>query len=105
MMQNRLQQLMQFLENNPSDAFIIFAIAKEYEKNGDMDQALTYYLRLITQHPDYVGVYYHLGKLYEKANKTEMALETYSKGMEIANIQKDRHAFNELRNAYDELAY
>ena len=34
MKSNRLNQLMSFLEASPEDSFILFAIAKEYEKGG-----------------------------------------------------------------------
>ena len=34
---------------------------------------------LIKDHPDYVGTYYHLGKLYEKNQEPDKAIETYKK--------------------------
>ena len=40
MKSNRLNQLMSFLEASPEDSFILFAIAKEYEKYDDIDNAM-----------------------------------------------------------------
>ena len=65
-MSQRLQILQEMLAKSPNDSFTLFAIAKEYEGLGKADQALDFYLTLREKDPDYVGLYYHLGKLYEK---------------------------------------
>lgn len=96
---NRLQQLLQFLEQSPNEAFLLFAIAKEYEGSGDSSNALKYYLLLQQHHPDYVGLYYHLGKLYEQQEDFDNALATYTKGIEVAKAAGDRHALGELAEA------
>jgi tetratricopeptide (TPR) repeat protein len=96
---SRLDQLFTFLESQPNEPFLLFAIAKEYENHNDNYQALEYYQRLETTTPQYVGLYYHLGKLYEKLGQPERALETYKKGMIIAKQEKDMHAYNELAGA------
>jgi len=95
----RLQQLFTFLDNNPNDSFVLFAIAKEYEKLQDGQQALQYYLKLEGEDPDYVGTYYHLGKLYELQGETTQAFATYKKGMQVARKQGDQHALSELAGA------
>ena len=96
---NRLEMLLQLHQENPGDAFTIFALAKEYEKGGDANQALSMYLLLKETHPGYVGLYYHLGKLQEKLQSPESAIETYRSGMEYAKKAGDMHAFGELNGA------
>jgi tetratricopeptide (TPR) repeat protein len=54
---------------------------------------------LVQTHPDYVGTYYHLGKLYEKLNNPELAINTYRSGMEIARKSRNFHALGELQGA------
>lgn len=95
----RLQQLFQFLEASPEDAFILFAIAKEYEGLAAEEKAMEYYLRIQQNSPDYVGMYYHLGKLYVRQEAIEQALSTFEQGMEVAKSQGDRHALSELAGA------
>jgi tetratricopeptide (TPR) repeat protein len=95
----RLTTLQNFLKDSPKDSFITFAIAKEYEKIGDKDKALAAYLELKENDPDYVGLYYHLGKLYEQFDEIETAFFTYKKGMEVAKAAGDQHAYNELAGA------
>jgi len=103
MQTKRLKQLFQFLENSPGDCFLCFAIAKEYEKAEDWDNALAYYLKIAQNEPDYVGLYYHLGKLYEVLQDPNTAFATYKKGMDIAQKLADRHAYSELATAKLEL--
>ena len=96
---SRLNQLFSFLEAQPNEPFILFAIAKEYEGSQDNAKALEYYTRLHETTPQYVGLYYHLGKLYERLNDPDKALEIYKKGMAVAKAEKDMHAYNELAGA------
>jgi tetratricopeptide (TPR) repeat protein len=99
-MPDRLPLLLQLLEANPGDTFGLFAVAKEYEGRGDRDLALAYYLKLRETDPGYVGLYYHLGKLYEQLDQPEAALEAYEAGIETARQAGDDHARRELQGAY-----
>lgn len=99
----RLNQLFQFLEASPGDSFLLFAIAKEYEGLQASAKAMEYYHLLRDKNPDYVGLYYHLGKLYEQQDDFAEALSTYKRGMEIAKAQGDRHALSELAGAKMEI--
>lgn len=99
MSSNRLKQLYTFLEGSPDDSFIIFAIAKEYEKIAQKEDALKYYVKLAQKDPDYVGTYYHLGKLYESLEDFKTAFLTYKKGMQVAKKIGDQHALSELAGA------
>ena len=96
---SRLDQLFDLLKEQPNEAFLLFAIAKEYEKAKDYDKALEYYLELYDTTPQYVGTYYHLGKLYERLDNPEKALKTYKQGKIIAKSEGDMHAFSELNGA------
>lgn len=95
----RFQQLQALLQDNPQDSFLLFAIAKEYEKAQDWQEALAYYLKLLEQDAGYIGAYYHLAKLYEKIEQPEKALEVYQRGMDLATAIGDRHALSELAAA------
>jgi tetratricopeptide (TPR) repeat protein len=96
---SRLEQLQNFLKDSPNDPFLLFAVAKEYDGLGDPQTALDFYLKLRQEAPQYVGLYYHLGKLYERLERPVEALETYKTGMIVAKQEKDMHAYNELAGA------
>jgi tetratricopeptide (TPR) repeat protein len=104
MQSTRLAKLLEFLESDPNDPFVLYALATEYNNANDPKMAFDYYLRLVDEHPDYVGTYYHLGKLYEKTDQKEAALEIYQKGMVAAKNKRDMHAFSELQGAYNSAA-
>ncbi|MCS4228753.1 Tetratricopeptide repeat protein [compost metagenome] len=98
-MSTRLDQLNEFLKESPEDPFLKYAIAAEYLKLNDEQEALVRFEKLIENHPDYVGTYYHLGKLYEKLDKQEPAITTYKNGIEIARKSRNFHALGELQGA------
>ncbi|HTD98222.1 MAG TPA: tetratricopeptide repeat protein [Mucilaginibacter sp.] len=99
---SRLEKLLEFLKNEPNDEFLQYALATEYLRLNETDKALQYYENLVNNHPDYVGTYYHLGKLYEALNRKPDAISTYEKGMAIAKSKRDNHAFSELQTVYRE---
>lgn len=96
---NRLELLKSYLEESPNDSFLLFALAKEYEKQGNDEAALQQYLFLVKKDPNYVGTYYHLGKVQEKQQEYKTAFFTYKEGMRIAKQQGDQHTFSELAGA------
>ena len=95
-MSERLIQLKEMLADDPKDSFLCFAIAKEHEKLGNLEEALEMYLVLKGNDPEYVGLYYHLGQLYEILEQHENALKVYDEGIQIAKKQSDFHALSEL---------
>lgn len=97
----RLEKLLEFLKNEPNDPFLKYALATEYFNLQDYDKALFYFEDLVSGHPDYVGTYYHLGKLYEILNRKSEAIEIYKSGMLIARKAGDNHAYSELQTVFN----
>lgn len=102
---DRINRIQEFLQANPKDNFLRHALALEYIKIGEDQQARELFTTLLTENPDYVGSYYHLAKLLEKLGLTQEAISWYEKGMEAAKAAKDQHAYNELQAAYEDLVY
>ncbi len=98
---SRLDQLFDFLEEEPNDAFTLYAIATEYLKT-DMAQALAYYEKLLDGHPGYVATYYHAAKLYAELGNNEAAAHTFAKGLEVSLAANNRHAHRELQAAHQQ---
>lgn len=98
-MSKRIDQLLNFLKEDPKDSFIRYALAQEYEGMGQKYQARDAYLALMEDDPAYVGIYYHLGKLYEEFGEEEEALATYEAGIQVAKKAADFHSLSELNNA------
>lgn len=102
-MPDRLTTLKSMLKASPTDEFLHFAIAKEYEKLDDLTLAEEYFLKLKELNIEYIGLYYHLAKLYEKQEKTELAIATYNDGITIGKKLNEFHALSELMNAKNNL--
>ena len=101
MQSSRLEKLHQFFKNEPNDPFLKYALATEYLVMENFDTALTYFEDLVQNHVDYVGTYYHLGRLYETLGRKDDAIKTYQNGMQIARKVNDMHAFSELQTVYN----
>lgn len=102
---DRISKLKAFLESSPDDSFLKHALALEYIKLEDDAAARWLFEELLEKEPEYVGSYYHLGKLLERAGEASLAGATYEKGMAMARSVNDKHAYNELQAAYEDLMY
>ncbi|MBK0381111.1 tetratricopeptide repeat protein [Mucilaginibacter segetis] len=101
---SRLDKLLAFIQNEPNDEFLKYALATEYLRLNETEKALAYYEDLVNNHPDYTGTYYHLGKLYEALGRTDDAISIYEKGMSITKQKRETHAFSELQAVYRQAA-
>ncbi|MDG5766851.1 hypothetical protein QA596_05175 [Balneolales bacterium ANBcel1] len=103
--QDRIAKLKAFLQEDPDDSFSRFALALEYQKTGDHQTARSLFEHIRDKDPGYIGVYYHLGKLYQMTDEPRLALKTYTNGITIARNAGDHHAATELEQALQELEY
>lgn len=102
---NRIDKIKTMLEQNPADSFLQHALALEYIKLGNEEGARHLFEDILNREPGYIGSYYHLAKLLERAEQTEAAIKVYERGMEEAKKAGDNHALGELRSAYEELTF
>lgn len=102
-MNSRIQTLAKAIKEHPKDSFYKFSLALEMLKIGETGKAKVLFENIADEDPDYVGVYYHLGKLYVELEQNEKALRTYIKGIEIADQQNDDHSKMELNSAKSDL--
>ena len=101
----RIEKLKEFLSQNPEDSFVQHALALEYIKLGDDITARKLFESILEREPGYIGSYYHLAKLLERAKDETAAINVYERGMEEAKKAGDQHAFGELRSALEELTF
>lgn len=98
-----MKQLARQIKDNPGDSFSKFALALEFRKEGEFKKARILFEDVLSSDPDYVGVYYHLGKLYEVLDRPKEALELYEKGIEVSTEQKEMRTKKELKEAHQQL--
>ena len=102
---DRIEKLKEYLAKEQKDSFLQHALALEYIKIGDDNEARKLFVEIILREPTYIGTYYHLAKLLERTGETDKAIKIYEKGMVEAKRLNDNHAYNELQGAYEELVF
>ena len=95
---SRLPQLLAFYEADPTDPFILYALATEYRAAEPL-RAWEFYEKLLTEHPDYVGTYYHAGKMLEGFGRKDEAEQVYRKGLVVSRKAGQLHAASEIQQA------
>ncbi len=95
----KIVTLTQYLKKNPGDSFTKFALALELLKQEDSTKARKLFESIRSQDPNYLGVYYHLGKLYEREGEPKRAEQMYEEGIAIAREQGESRTLRELQEA------
>lgn len=100
---DKIEKLKGFLTEQPNDGFLQHALALEYIKLGDDVSAKQLFENILRFDSNYVGSYYHLGKLLERLGLVNEAINCYENGMVAAKAGKNNHAYNELQSALEDL--
>ena len=101
----RIDKIQTMLIENPTDSFLQHALALEYVKIGNDQEAKKLFESILARESAYIGSYYHLAKLLERQLDEKGAIAVYEKGMKEAILAGDQHAYNELRSALEELTF
>lgn len=102
---SRIPQLEELLRSDPTDPFLHFALAKEYESAKEYNLARKRYELLLEQHAGYTATYYHIGKLYEKMSEPVLARAAYEQGILKTTELGEQHALSELKTALSSLEF
>ena len=100
---NRIEILKGFLEDNPKDSFSRYALALEYVKLGQNDDAVREFEAVRKNDPEYVATYFQLGQLYQKLGQPHEAEKTFHTGITVAAKAGDEHTKSELEAALEGL--
>jgi predicted Zn-dependent protease len=100
---SRIDVLKGFLKENAHDSFSRYALALEYVKLGQNDDAVREFETVKQNDPEYVATYYQLGQLYAKMGKRHEAEKTLRSGITVAAKAGDAHTREELEAALDGL--
>jgi tetratricopeptide (TPR) repeat protein len=101
---SRLEQLLQFVKEEPEDPFNIYAVAMEYLKL-ESEKAIPFLEKLVNQHAGYVPTYYTYAKLLQARKNYVRAKQLFETGIAVATNANDAKAIAELRNALSELEF
>ena len=99
----RMDLLKGFLSENPNDSFSRYALALEYVRLGQTDDARREFEFVRDNDPDYLATYYQLGQLFTRMGLRHDAEKTFRTGITVAIKQRDDHTRSELEAALEGL--
>ena len=100
---DKIRRLASWISSNPGDSFSKFALALELLKNNQPDKTLVLFESIRRQDPEYAGLYYHLGKLYQAMDRLDDAESCFRDGLEITRRQEEPQMTTELDEALTQL--
>ena len=100
---SRIEKLLEYMKAGDKDSFLQHALALEYIKIGQDDNARELFNEILLREPTYIGSYYHLGKLLERVGDIARAIRVYDRGMEEAKKAGDNHSYSELMMAKEDI--
>ena len=92
----RQEQLRKLLERTPDDAFLVYAMALEQRKAGELDAALATLGRVTVLDPKYAYAHFQRGQIYEGRDDAASARAAYAAGVEAAKLAGDRKGEGEI---------
>lgn len=102
---SRISQLAKNVQQDPADTFSKFALALELLKADRVEKAQLLFEAILEQDPDYLGVYYHLGKLYQRREMFDLAKEMFTTGIMVAEKKNEMRTKSELSEALLQLQF
>jgi tetratricopeptide (TPR) repeat protein len=102
-MSARLAQLRKMLEKSPRDPFLLYGVALELKKAGDLRTALEYLDRTLAIDADYMYAYFQKGQILETVGQPNDVKLAYDAGIKRAQAAGDAKALGELTGAREML--
>ena len=97
------EQLEQLLASDPTDVFLIYAVAMACASEGNVDEAIEKLAELVEEDPDYVPAWFQRGQLLAGANREEEARGVLVEGIDVARRVGDSHAEGEMTEFLESL--
>jgi len=81
---SRVEVFEQILASDPSNAMVMFGLAKEYEKAGRHEDVVAMLVRYLAAHDDEGNAYGMLAQAHAKLGHRDEARRAYERGVEAA---------------------
>lgn len=89
------------LVDDPSNAVVMFGLAKEYEKLGQHAEVIRVLEDYLSKADDEGNAYGTLANAYELSGDREKAVETYRRGIDVSMAHGHPSMANEYRMTLD----
>ncbi len=93
----RLAQFQQLLELDPTDTVVRFGLGELYFEGKDYARAAEQFAEIIRLDPQYSAAYRYLGQSYAALGRRGEAVETFERGIAVAEARGDLQTVKEMR--------
>ena len=93
---SRLEQIQNMLAADPQDAFLNFALAMEYVKSGQLEEAVAQFAKVSEVDPHNVASYFQRGNTLITLGRLHDASTVLREGIAVAERIGDHHAAGEM---------
>ena len=100
---SRREQLEAMLADAPDDTFLRYALAMEWDSEGEHQRSLEIHQSLMDDQPPYVPSFFMSGQQLAKLDQIEAAMVVLQQGIKQANQQGDAHAAAEMTEFLESL--
>ncbi len=100
---SRREQLEAMLADSPADTFLRYALAMEWDSEGEHERSLEIHQNLMADDPPYVPSFFMSAQQLAKLDRIEQAMELLKQGIAQANQQGDGHAAAEMTEFLESL--
>jgi len=92
-----IETLKTMLENGQDSLILRFGLAQALLKSKAFDEAIEHLVKALEFDAEYSAAFKLLGKAYAQTGQNTLAIETYEKGIEIAERKGDIQAAKEMK--------
>ena len=96
MTNDRLAKLHQLLAKTPDDPFLLYAIALEHKKAGNLAEAVRQLRLTLAKDPAYIAAYLQMGQTQVQAGDVAAGRQAFTEGIAAARKKGDNHAASEM---------
>lgn len=101
-MNKRLAFLQQMVDSGKADSFARYALAMEYRKGAQTEEALREFVALRSTDPEYLPMYLMAGQMLLECGNAEEARRWLEQGLRLSDVQGNAQAKGELAQALTE---
>lgn len=102
-MTTRMELLQRYLQEDPDDSFLRYALALEWLGAGDYQKAMWHLEEVLAADPGYLAAYYQAGITSLHLGNKTVAVHYFEKGLDVSKAQNDNHTYRELASALEQL--
>ena len=103
-MNSRLEMLRQLVDEHPQEAFPRYGLAVELANQGQLEDALQHFAKLIEQHPNYTAGYQMSAQTLLRAGRNQEARRLLQDGIASAKREGNAKDEGEIQGILHELS-